>query len=137
MQKKQKKTLSLNKATKKNRQPHILIVEDEHPMAEALLLKLENEGYAVTIAPHGTAALDILRTNTIDCMLLDLIMPFKDGFELLREIRGKRSFPVIVLSNLSQEEDRARTHDLGATDFLVKSDIQLRDIVARINDIFA
>ncbi len=115
---------------------HILIVEDEQPMAHALQLKLESEGYRVTIAANGREALSLLDQN-IDCMLLDLIMPSMDGFGLLREIGTDPGFPILIISNLSQEEDRVRAASLGAKGFLIKSDIQLRDISGAIANLFA
>lgn len=108
----------------------ILIVEDEDPVAKAIQLKLEREGLAGVIARDGQEALDIFSQGGFSLVLLDLILPKLTGFEVLREIRQKDpQVPIVTVSNLSQEEDRAQATQLGANAYFVKSDTQLKSIV--------
>ena len=114
----------------------ILIVEDEKPLAHALQLKLEHEGYTVTLATNGQEALDLLQTRTFFVMLLDLMMPVMDGFQVLERLKAIASKPVVfVLSNLSQQEDEQRVLALGARKFFIKSDTPLTEIVGAIQTI--
>ena len=120
----------------------ILIVEDEESLARALNLKLTASGYKVTIATDGQVGLDtVIAANAegsepFDLILLDLILPVMDGFSVLAKLgeHGNKT-PVIVLSNLNQEEDIAKVKALGALDFLVKSNIQLSKIIEYLNRI--
>lgn len=113
----------------------ILIAEDEVPIAKALKLKLEKSGFEVNIAKNGEEALSMLEEEKYDLMLLDLIMPVMDGFSVLKEIRKKENpIPIIVLSNLSQEEDLKKAEDLGAMDYFIKSDTPIAEVVNIINN---
>lgn len=108
----------------------ILIVEDERPIAKALGLKLEHEGYEVEIAGNGEEGLAKLDGSSFDMMLLDLVMPKVDGFGVLEALKEKKSkIPVYVLSNLSQQEDSKKAESLGAKGFFIKSDTPLANIV--------
>lgn len=112
----------------------ILIVEDEKPLARALELKLTQVGYKTRIASNGEEALKILETETFDIILLDLIIPKIDGFKVLTELKQRKlKTPVMVTSNLGQEEDVKRAKDLGAIDYFVKADTPLADLVSRID----
>lgn len=117
---------------KKNRKKKILIVEDERPIAQTLQLKLENQGFETVHASDGDEALALLEKCAFDLILLDIIMPKKDGFEVLRTI--KKSTPVCVLTNLCQEEDGALCKKLGANTYFIKSETPLSDIVKHINE---
>lgn len=111
----------------------ILIVEDEHPLAHALELKLQHEGFTVTVAGNGQEALDLIAKQQFDVALLDLVMPEVDGFQVLEQLKDKPNKPTIfVLSNLSQHEDEERVRELGASKFYIKSDTPL---VALVDDI--
>lgn len=116
----------------------ILVAEDERPLAKALELKLTNVGYEVRIAVDGAQALDLLTKEKFDLLLLDLVMPKVDGFAVLDKI--DKSIPgmhIMVLSNLGQEEDRKRVVAHGITDYFVKSDTPIADIIKRINVLLA
>ena len=115
----------------------ILIVEDEKPVSRALYLKLEGSGFACTPVEDGEAALKALKSNDFDLVILDLVMPRFDGFDVMQEMKrlGDKT-PVLVVSNLSQEEDQARAKSLGALGYFVKSDTQLASIVRKIEDFF-
>ncbi len=109
----------------------ILVVDDEQAIAKALQLKLATAGFAVSLAFNGKHALDLLDIDKFDLILLDLLMPDVDGWSVLEQIKGKGQ-RVIITSNLSQSEDIKRTRDLGAIDFIVKSDLSLADIVNKV-----
>lgn len=116
----------------------ILIVEDDKYLANAHRVKLTKSGFEVQLAGDGDKALELLKTFTPDLILLDLIMPNKDGFTLLSEIKQHpawKAIPVIVTSNLSQKEDMEKAKALGAADYLVKSNINLNDLVTKINSL--
>jgi DNA-binding response OmpR family regulator len=114
----------------------ILIVEDERPIARALELKLKNSGFAAEPVNNGEEALLILGVKKFDLIILDLVMPKMDGFTLLAEIRKRgMDTPVIVTSNLSQDEDKARAKKLGAIDYFIKSNTPLTAIVENIKKI--
>lgn len=112
----------------------VLIVEDERPLAHAMELKLKSEGFVTTVATNGQEALDMLKDQQFDVMLLDLMMPTVDGFQVLQQIQGMSQKPgaVFVLSNLSQHEDEERVLALGAKKFFIKSDTSLSTIVDEV-----
>lgn len=114
----------------------ILIVEDDKFLANAHRVKLTKSGFETVVAYDGAAAIDALKTFTPDLILLDLIIPVKDGFTVLTEIKQNanlKSVPVIVTSNLSQKEDVDRAMKIGATDYMVKSNIDLNDLIKKID----
>lgn len=111
----------------------ILIAEDERPMARALELKLQHEGYDVTTTFDGGSALEALAKDTFDLLLLDIIMPVKDGFQVLEALQGMASKPpVLMLTNLSQEEDAKKAAALGAKGFFTKSNTPIANIVDEV-----
>ena len=108
----------------------ILIAEDEKPMANALGLKLRSAGFETTLVYDGEAAVEAAKKTSFDLIILDLVMPKKDGFSVLAELnRLNIAIPVIVSSNLSQDEDIKRAKELGARDYFIKSDTTLAEIV--------
>jgi two-component system, OmpR family, response regulator ResD len=114
----------------------ILIVEDERPLAHALELKMNHEGYETTVAGSGNEGLKEATSGKYDMILLDLILPEVDGFTILQEIKDKKvKALVIVLSNLGQDEDRKKAQELGAKNYLVKSNAPLADIVKAVKAI--
>ncbi|HKY73939.1 MAG TPA: response regulator [Patescibacteria group bacterium] len=117
-----------------NIQNQILIVEDERPLAKALELKLSQAGFGVKSVYNGREAIDELGKAPADLVLLDLLMPETDGWEVLKWLHG-RGIKVVVISNLNQEEDVQRAKELGAEDFWVKSNLSLSDIVEKITAI--
>lgn len=111
----------------------ILIIEDEHPMAHALELKLKKEGFDAKTAPNGEIGLEMLENGNFDLALLDLVMPEKDGFYVLEKAREKGlSTKIIVASNLSQDEDKERAENMGAVDYFVKSNTPILEIVEKV-----
>lgn len=114
----------------------ILIVEDEKPLAHALELKLKSEGFETLVASNGQDALNALKEKKYDVMLLDLMMPTLDGFQVLQQLQGSDTKPgaVFVLSNLSQHEDEEKVLALGAKKFFIKSDTPLSVIVEEVKN---
>jgi DNA-binding response OmpR family regulator len=113
----------------------ILIAEDDQFLANAYRVKFEKEGFEVLIAGDGEEAIQNLETFKPDLIILDLVMPKKDGFVTLAEIKSNPSFaqiPVIVTSNLSQTADFDKVKSLGAVEYLVKSETPIGDIVNKI-----
>src|SRR5260221_5819445 len=93
----------------------VLIVEDETLLTKALAHKVMDAGYSTRIAFDGNEALKILSQEPFDLILLDIMMPTKDGFAVLEELKNrKNTTPIIVTSNLSQAEDIKKAKDLGA-----------------------
>ncbi len=108
----------------------ILIVEDEKPMARALELKLNHSGFETATASDGEAALENLKKQKFDLVLLDLMIPKIDGFGVIKAMKenGDKT-PVIVASNLGQEDDAQKAKTLGAKWYFVKSDTPINKIV--------
>jgi DNA-binding response OmpR family regulator len=114
----------------------ILIVEDEKPLAHALELKMQREGYEVTTALTGQDGLNLALTGNFSLILLDLIMPQLDGFAVLQGMREKNiQSSVIVLSNLGQDEDQKKAKELGAVEYYVKANTPISQIVQRIKQL--
>lgn len=106
----------------------ILIAEDEASLSRAMQLRLQKSGYTVGVAANGKAAKKELDGHHYDLILLDLIMPVQDGFAVLDHINQQHyALPVIIMTNLTHEEDKQRCRDLGAKQFIVKADISLRE----------
>lgn len=116
----------------------ILVAEDDKFLSSAYRVKLTKAGFEVQMAFDGNEALTALQNFTPDIILLDLIMPSKDGFTVLAEIKANeawKNIPVIVASNLGQKEDIEKSRQLGAIDFIVKSDLSLEGVIEKINKI--
>ncbi|MFW5702536.1 MAG: response regulator transcription factor [Candidatus Dojkabacteria bacterium] len=108
----------------------ILVAEDEIPLSQSLKLKLENEGFGVDVAENGEQAIQMLTQNKYDFILLDLIMPKKDGFQVLQEKEKMGvATPVAVTTNLSQNEDKEKTEKYGIANYFVKSNSSITEII--------
>jgi DNA-binding response OmpR family regulator len=130
----EKKTETPTKASGSKKR--VLIVEDERPLAHALELKFSHEGYETKVCSNGAEGLKMAGETSFDVILLDLIMPEMDGFTFLGEIaKTKKKTPIIVLTNLGQEEDRKRAEALGAKGYFVKSNTPIAQIVEHVRSI--
>ena len=111
----------------------VLVVEDEELIAKPLSMKLKLSGFGVKNAYNGEEALDILAKEKFDLIILDLMMPKVDGFGVLTELKnwGDKT-PVVVATNLNQAEDVSRVFELGVTNYYVKSDTTLDQIVEHV-----
>jgi DNA-binding response OmpR family regulator len=98
----------------------ILVVDDEERMVRFIRLNLEHDGFRVSEAYNGNQAINKIRSNLPDLVLLDVMMPDIDGFEVLRIIREVSSVPVIMLTAKGEEDDRVRGLELGADDYITK-----------------
>jgi two-component system, OmpR family, response regulator VicR len=111
----------------------ILVVEDEAFLSDTIQQALEEHGVRVKLAEDGQAAVDAIENEKPDLVLLDLLMPRKDGFFVLRHIREKHyQFPVVILSNLSGDLTPEKCFAIGAKDYLVKSDMDEDELWPRI-----
>lgn len=113
----------------------ILVAEDDTFLASAYRVKLTKAGFEAVIARDGNEALEAIKKELPDCILLDLVMPVKDGFTVLEELKNNertKHIPVIVASNLGQKEDMDRAMKLGATEFIVKSNMSLEELMKKI-----
>lgn len=116
----------------------ILVAEDDKFLASAYKVKLEKSGFEVRMAGDGEEAVEILKGFEPDVILLDLIMPKMDGFTALEQIRSNPKFartPIMVASNLGQKEDIERAQKLGATGYIIKSDLSIEDLIKKINQV--
>lgn len=109
----------------------ILVVDDDNSIVELLRDFLENEGFYVKTAYDTTQALSVLTQRTIDCIVLDIMMPGQNGFELCRQIRMNSNVPILFLSALSDDVDKIRGLALGGDDYIVKT-ASPGEIVARV-----
>ena len=113
----------------------ILIVEDTELIRRMYRDKLVEDGYEVLTAGDGQEGLNLLRSNTVDLVVLDLIMPVLSGLEALKVMKSDprtKDIPVIVLSNLGQEADVKLGMELGATDYLIKNSAKPADVADKI-----
>jgi len=114
----------------------VLVVEDDHFLGTAYKAKFTKEGYDFRLATDGEEVAVVLKDFMPDVILLDLVMPRKDGFTVLAELKQDprlKDIPVIVASNLGQQEDHERAKQLGAVDYITKSELSLDAIVEKIS----
>ena len=109
----------------------ILVVDDEARMVRFIQLNLEHDGYQVISAYNGREALDQVRSQLPNLVLLDVMMPDLDGFEVLKRIRDQSSVPVIMLTAKGEEDDRVHGLELGADDYITKP-FSPRELVSRV-----
>ena len=112
----------------------VLVVEDERSLSAALKVKLEGAGFQVVTAENGKKALDVVQKQKIDVIILDLIMPVMNGFDFVeaQQALGMK-VPIIVLSNLGQEQDIKRMKALGINSYLIKSDTPISKVVEEVH----
>lgn len=117
----------------------VVIVEDDKFLQKILVTKFTKEGFDVRASADAEEGLRLIHAEAPDIALLDLILPKMTGFDLLTEIKANvktAKIPVIILSNLGQDEDIARAKALGAIEFLVKADISINEIVQKVKEIY-
>ena len=111
---------------------NILVCDDDKEIVKAIEIYLSKEGYNILKAYNGIEALNIIKNNTIHLIILDIMMPKKDGIETLYELRKESSIPVIMLSAKSEDEDKINGLNLGADDYVTKPFNPL-ELIARVN----
>jgi two-component system phosphate regulon response regulator PhoB/two-component system alkaline phosphatase synthesis response regulator PhoP len=115
----------------------ILIIEDEKALANVLEKKLLYEGYEVSVACNGQDGMNKVKSTNPDLILLDIVMPKMNGFEVLENLKKDKKFssiPVIVLSNSGYSIDLNKALDLGAIDYLVKAEFDLDEVIKKIEE---
>ena len=111
--------------------PRILLVDDEQSLQKLLAFPLRKDGYEVVPALDGHEALEKLRDNNIDLVVLDLMLPGVDGFEVCRRVRAKSSVPIIMLTARTEEIDKVLGLELGADDYITKP-FSVREFRSRV-----
>lgn len=122
----------------KDKKIKLLIVEDDIFLADLYRTKFELEGFEVLVAYDGEKGLTMFQKNKPDAVLLDLVLPKKNGFSVLEEIRGgkePKDTPVILLTNLSQKADVDKGLAMGANDYLIKAHFMPSEVVGKIKDL--
>jgi two-component system, OmpR family, response regulator VicR len=109
----------------------ILVVDDEKPIADILQFNLKKEGYAVYCAYDGNQALEMVEEINPDLLLLDIMLPNRDGMEVCREVRKKYEMPIIMLTAKDSEIDKVLGLELGADDYVTKP-FSTRELLARV-----
>lgn len=114
----------------------ILIIEDDRALQSALVEALAQEGYETASAFDGEEGIQKSEMEKPDLILLDLILPKKDGYEVLAELKkgSSANTPVLILTNLEEIDNVQKALDLGAKTFMVKSDFSLKDIIGKIRE---
>ncbi len=117
----------------------IIVVEDESFLSKVLAERLEDEGFGhIDVAGNGEEALVMIKNHNPNIVLLDMILPKMNGFEVLEILQADpklKKIPVLVLSNLGQDQDIEQAKKLGARDYIVKSNFSLQKVVEKIMSI--
>jgi CheY-like chemotaxis protein len=115
---------------------HVLVVEDDVALGTILHDKLAKEGLSVYLDKDGQEALDIVKVESFDLILLDLVMPGKNGFDFLDEYlaTNKNPVPIIVLTNLADFSSKLKAYEKGISAYLVKADTPLDTLVKKITE---
>jgi len=117
-----------------NERPKVLIAEDEETIVESLSFLMEKEGYDVSVATDGQTAIKMIARDIPDMVLLDVMMPGCDGFEVVRAVRADpktKPIPIMMLTAKTREVDRRKGLELGVDDFVTKP-FSTRDVVSRV-----
>ena len=109
----------------------ILVVDDEEPIAKILDFNLRKEGYDVIVAKDGEKAVELAFSEDPDLILLDLMLPKKDGMEVCREVRAQKNIPIIMLTAKNSEIDKVLGLEFGADDYVTKP-FSTRELMARV-----
>lgn len=112
----------------------VIIIEDDAFLVKVYHPKFVSAGFELLTATNGVDGLELIKKESPDLILLDLIMPEKSGFEVLQELKADpvlSAIPVIVLSNLGQEADMKKALEIGAKDYIVKADTTLKEVIEK------
>jgi DNA-binding response OmpR family regulator len=121
-----------------NTQTHILIVEDDNFLADIYQKKFEMEGFKVSTANNGEKALVDIKKKMPDLVLLDILLPKLDGFAVLEKVKADsavKSIPIILLTNLGQQDDVQRGLEKGAADYLIKTHFKPSEVVDKVKQV--
>jgi DNA-binding response OmpR family regulator len=117
----------------------IFVVEDDRFLRDLIAEELKREGFSVSLAVDGEEAVEKIPKEMPDLVLLDLILPGIDGYEVLKQIKENPTstkIPVVILSNLGQKDNLDKGINLGAVDYLIKANFTPREIIAKIKKYF-
>lgn len=123
-------------AEEKSNERTVLLIEDDEYIQKAYKIGLGDAGFKVVSAWDGKEGLEKVSSSSPDIILLDLVMPVMDGFEFLKKIKEDGNFkniPVVILSNLAQGPDIERARELGAVDYLIKTDFWMEEVIKKVN----
>ncbi len=109
----------------------VLVVEDDETLRDTLVYNLQNQGYQIITADNGYAALELARSQQPDLLLLDLMLPGLNGFEVCRILRKEMSLPILMLTARTEEVDKIIGLEVGADDYLTKP-FSMRELLARV-----
>lgn len=118
----------------------ILLVDDDPFILDMYVLKLKDSGFTVETAASGKEGLSKIKSFEPDLLLLDIVMPSMDGFDVLQELKKNPPVPlpkIVLLSNLGQKEDVERGLSLGADDYLVKANFTPAEVVQKIREVLS
>lgn len=116
---------------------HVLVVEDEEFLVRALKDNLVAEGCSVSVATDGEEVVERLKEKKPSLILLDLLLPKKNGFDVLRDLKSNPEYqyiPVVVLSNLGEDVEIKRALELGASDYFVKSQHPIQEVIEKVQE---
>lgn len=114
----------------------IVIIEDEVILAEALNERLTNNGYDVFVAHDGEKGLEKIRTEKPDLLILDILLPGINGYEVMQKLKDEKiDIPILVISNSGQQVEIEQIKELGADDFIVKVDFTLQDVEEKVKNL--
>jgi OmpR family response regulator RpaB len=115
----------------------VLLIEDDQQISKVYEIQLKREGFHTVISRDGDEAVEIFSKEKPDLVVLDLMLPKRDGFgvlEYIRKIAKDKETPILVISNLGQKGDRLRAMELGATSYMIKVDHPIKDIISTIKE---
>lgn len=116
----------------------IILVEDDSFISDIYQVKLGKEGFEVLTAGNGLEAMKLLEKTTPDLILLDIVMPYMDGLEVLKKVKTEekwKKIPVVLLSNLSEKEKIEEAMGIGADDYLIKSHFTPAEVLEKVNSV--
>ena len=121
----------------KNASKTVLIVDDDPFILDMYVLKFREEGFRVEVASDGKKAFEQIKEVHPDVVLLDIVMPLMDGFEVLNKVKqddALKNIPIILLTNLGQKEDTERGTSLGASDYIIKAHFTPSEVVSKVKE---
>ncbi len=130
--------MAVAKVKSSNKKKVIFVVEDDSFLVQAYQIKFQKEGIDVWVATDGEEALSFLKKEPPDVVLLDIMLPKVSGFSVLEAIRKDekwKNVPVVILSNLGQQQDMERGRVLGVSEYIVKANAKINDVVEKVKKI--
>jgi len=124
----------------KTTKPKILIIEDEQTLIKALEIAFSKENFSLAVAIDGESGLELAQTLKPDLILLDIILPKLNGFEVLKQLKADKKLakiPVLILSNLGDDADVAKGMEMGAIGYLIKTNYRIEEVMNKIKEILA